>query len=469
MSHLPLPLGLSLGIGLLSLPAQAEEPTYDPYRPEPGLFELGLYGGAFITSDRHELYEVGVARHQPLTELPPELGLRAGWYPLSFLGAELEGGAVFAATRTGPATPYVLRAQAVAQVPWSRIRPFLLAGGGLLGVASPDDQLGDDRDPAFHWGLGAKALVTPGVALRLDGRHVLAPAQDEVDRGELTSHFEVLLGASIILGHSDDPDPDGDRVPADQDRCPKEAGVPPDGCVNLDPDGDGVPEPADLCPTVASPRPDGCPDPDPDQDGVPAAEDRCPDQVGVAPDGCPDPDPDRDGVRGAADLCPNEAASTADGCPPRDPDGDGFTSDVDRCPEAPESKNGYQDQDGCPDELPAEVQKFTGALKGIAFASGSAVITKASFPNLDEAAAVLNQFPDLKVEIGGHTDDAGKAERNQQLSAARAEAVRAYLVKKGVAEGRLTSVGYGSARPVADNTTPSGRAANRRIELQLLP
>ncbi len=168
-----------------------------------------------------------------------------------------------------------------------------------------------------------------------------------------------------------------------------------------------------------------------------------------------------------SDKCPRVAAKTADGCPP-DGDGDGIPDAQDKCPTQPETRNGFQDKDGCPDVVPKTVQRFTGAIKGITFDSGKDVIRKPSFKVLDKAAAVLTQFGDLKLQIDGHTDDQGKRDFNLDLSRRRAQAVVKYLVDKGIAAGRLKAEGYGPDKPVADNKKASGRAKNRRIEFSII-
>lgn len=104
------------------------------------------------------------------------------------------------------------------------------------------------------------------------------------------------------------------------------------------------------------------------------------------------------------------------------------------------------------------------ALANIRFESGSARITADSIPILDEAVAVLAAFPNVRVEIAGHTDSDGSAAANLALSQARADAVLEYLVDHGIAAERLTAVGYGETQPIADNATPEGKAQNRRIE-----
>ena len=88
---------------------------------------------------------------------------------------------------------------------------------------------------------------------------------------------------------------------------------------------------------------------------------------------------------------------------------------------------------------------------------------------LDQVAAVLNSHPDLLlVQVEGHTDSRGKAIYNILLSQARAESVAAYLESKGVASSRLQARGFGHGRPIADNSTAQGRAANRRVAFTVL-
>ncbi|PJA96293.1 MAG: hypothetical protein CO129_07225, partial [Ignavibacteriales bacterium CG_4_9_14_3_um_filter_34_10] len=112
--------------------------------------------------------------------------------------------------------------------------------------------------------------------------------------------------------------------------------------------------------------------------------------------------------------------------------------------------------------------KKNWVLKGVKFATNSSKIDKSSFTVLNEAVQVLKDNPNLKVEVDGYTDNVGKDAANQKLSEARAVSVKDYFVAKGIAASRLTAVGYGSANPVADNSTPAGRAENRRIELRVV-
>ena len=115
------------------------------------------------------------------------------------------------------------------------------------------------------------------------------------------------------------------------------------------------------------------------------------------------------------------------------------------------------------DELSASGRWST---QGILFASGKADLEPESTPTLKSIAAALKGHTDLKVEIQGHTDNVGAAASNMTLSQARAEAVKSALVSEyAVDAGQLTAKGYGDTKPVAKNTTPEGRANNRRVEI----
>jgi outer membrane protein OmpA-like peptidoglycan-associated protein len=154
--------------------------------------------------------------------------------------------------------------------------------------------------------------------------------------------------------------------------------------------------------------------------------------------------------------------------PPPDTDGDGLIDADDRCPTQPETANGFEDTDGCPDEIPAAVKQFTGAIEGIRFANDSDKLVGGSTRVLDQAVKALAEYPAVRLEIQGHTDDKGSREHNIDLSQRRAEAVRAYLVSKGVAENRVEAKGYGPDRPAVAGTTAAARAKNRRVEFVIL-
>ncbi|MFZ6011529.1 MAG: OmpA family protein, partial [Bacteroidota bacterium] len=107
-------------------------------------------------------------------------------------------------------------------------------------------------------------------------------------------------------------------------------------------------------------------------------------------------------------------------------------------------------------------------LNNIFFESGKAILKQESFPELDRVTGFLNDNPEIKIEISGHTDNVGKATTNQKLSQARAKAVADYIITKGIAKERILAKGYGMSKPVASNKTKEGKAQNRRVEFTIL-
>ncbi len=122
-----------------------------------------------------------------------------------------------------------------------------------------------------------------------------------------------------------------------------------------------------------------------------------------------------------------------------------------------------------PEPAPPVVEpKAKIILRGINFDFDKADIKPEFEPVLDEAARILKDNPDVKVSIEGHTCSMGPDKYNQGLSERRAKSVFKYLVKKGIDLSRLSAVGYGESRPMADNKTRDGRRMNRRVELQVI-
>ncbi len=105
----------------------------------------------------------------------------------------------------------------------------------------------------------------------------------------------------------------------------------------------------------------------------------------------------------------------------------------------------------------------------ITFATNSSDLNAGFFAVLDSVALVVNEFQQTVIEVAGHTDSTGSDAYNQQLSERRANAVMSYLISRQVLADRIIPVGMGEARPIADNSTESGRQANRRVELTLVP
>jgi outer membrane protein OmpA-like peptidoglycan-associated protein len=267
---------------------------------------------------------------------------------------------------------------------------------------------------------------------------------------------------------------DGDGLDDAADRCPAEAGLAArQGCPDGDSDGDGIADSTDACPTKAGPAENkGCPDVDGDGDGLVDRLDRCPaqpeDRDGFEDgDGCVDPDDDGDGVPDVADAGAR-VAGVADnrGCPDTDGDGDGVVDRLDNCP----TEAGTAANSGCKQVQAVALQAGKLEIReAVSFATNRALIERRSFALLDNVVAVLKAHPEItKLRIEGHTDNQGDDEKNLKLSQARAEAVRDYLVKKGVDGTRLVPQGFGETKAVADNATEAGRAKNRRVEFNIV-
>ncbi len=297
-----------------------------------------------------------------------------------------------------------------------------------------------------------------------------------------------------------------------------------------DRDGDGYDDSVDKCPDDPEDfdsfeDDDGCPDPDNDKDGILDAAELVRNPDGTYKwtnndrktengreldcrnepedfdgfedeDGCPDPDNDRDTILDASDKCPNDPEDfdgfeDEDGCPDVDNDGDGVLdaaelvrnadgtykwTNKDRkfengvevdCRNRPEDFDGDEDEDGCPDVL--KIDNCQIKLSDmIYFKFNKWDIDPKSFKVLDEVRDTLNAAPDIRIWIEGHTDSKGSDKYNLNLSQKRVDSVKEYLVKQGgIAAERLEPIGHGESKPIADNKTADGRAANRRVEFNL--
>ena len=383
-------------------------------------------------------------------------------------------------------------------------------GGAELASSAAQQQMSLEVDAAARYRLG-DVTVSLGAGAGLV-------------RGLDSPPLRVFLGAMYSPHHADT---DHDGVYDENDRCAGEAEdrdgfEDADGCADPDNDGDGINDEADRCPNEPEDRDnfqdaDGCPDPDNDGDHVPDGFDACPLQPEDLDgdhdqDGCPDDDRDRDGIADALDRCPTDAEDTdgfqdEDGCPDPDNDGDGVADVEDQCSEQSETRNGYLDEDGCPDATPDRDQdgvaddrdqcpdgpetydgvtdedgcpeggpnlvQFDGQvlrpLQPVNFQpNGDRIVHSASFRVLDAVIAVLRAHPEIaRVDVQGHTDHAGNAVANRELSRRRASAVRAYLIAHGIDAARLDAHGFGPDRPLEPNTTPLARARNRRVEFHL--
>src|SRR5690606_8492785 len=325
------------------------------------------------------------------------------------------------------------------------IEPFIEVGGGYSWV----DDIGAGN---VNGGIGLNFWFTDNLGLTVQSvyKHVFE------DYGAV--HFQHLAGLAIRFGGTDT---DGDGIYDKDDACPEVPGIKEfNGCP--DSDGDGIEDAKDACPNEAGTAAlNGCPDSD--GDGVADNVDACPTVAGLAElAGCPDGD--GDGVADKDDECPEEAGPAENkGCPFQDKDGDGVMDKDDLCPEVV----GTVANKGCPEVTEAVQKQLNEYARTILFDSGKSSIKAESQAVLTDIINILKEYPNSKFTVEGHTDSVGSDQLNKTLSEARASAVKEYLTANGIDQFRLSSTGYGEERPIASNDTRSGRAQNRRVEINL--
>ncbi|HEX4872802.1 MAG TPA: thrombospondin type 3 repeat-containing protein [Nevskiaceae bacterium] len=401
--------------------------------------------------------------------------------------------------------------------------PYFGGGLGLQQTKLDGAGSADDTTVSYQLGAGVGIPLSDLWTLSVDYRYLVAdnpefqndqnqPLESEYNNQTLGVGLRYALGTGF-----GGVDSDGDGVPDRKDRCPntpKGVTVYADGCPT-DQDQDGVPDYQDKCPntppgTVVNEV--GCPV-DSDGDGVPDFKDECPGTpagVQVSANGCP-LDADGDGVPDYLDQCPDSPAGqavNAQGCPLTDSDGDGVPDNVDKCPDSP--KGQPVGPDGCPldsdgdgipdylDECPntppglkvlpdgcapvGDCRKPRGnepvdargcaldkrfILRGVKFELDSDRLTPQAQLILNDVADTLAAYPELKVDVEGHTDSSGTDAYNLGLSERRSISVKTYLTSRGVKDEALRPVGYGEANPIDSNDTEDGRENNRRVEFKV--
>ncbi len=398
---------------------------------------------------------------------------------------------------------------------------FLKAGLGSTKYGADSPRLASGSSNALIGGAGFRIGITPTIMLRTDGTLLRNRSSGVGSPARTILNYGASVGVSVMLGSKPILDADGDGVLDNRDRCtdtPPGASVDGRGCPS-DGDGDGVPDGVDRCLTTAAGAAvdeRGC-SKDTDGDNIADGLDRCPDTpagVLVDPRGCPK-DSDGDQIPDGLDRCsetPRGATVDALGCP-GDEDGDGVLDGLDRCPRtptgtavtstgcapgqapgrtpaeagAPRPSAGQPPPRVQPDTLGRPLQRpnvtvpsrapapaapaagaapIAGVVPGVAFVPGTARLQASSYVALDSVANLLRATPDARIEIGAHTDNSGSAANNLRITSLQAEAVRDYLVVKGVSYQQVVARGYGSSVPLTPDTTPNGRAANRRVDIR---
>jgi OmpA-OmpF porin, OOP family len=326
--------------------------------------------------------------------------------------------------------------------PEKRWQPYFQGG---IGLSAYHNDLGIFV-PA---GIGLQTNVTGGVYLLLNAQYRIAATNTS------KGHYFYSLGLAGAIGKG---------IQKTKRKSQPTVAIKTAQITGRDRDQDGILDSVDVCPAQPGlAQFAGCPDTD--GDGLADINDNCPTVPGLIKyQGCPIPDKDGDGINDEQDLCPTVPGfAKYQGCPIPDSDKDGVNDEEDSCVNQPGLREFY----GCP-PINKEVEKAVDlAAKNIFFKTGSYELLPSSFPALDTVSKILLKYPEIELQIEGHTDNVGMVRDNQKLSEQRAESILKYLRRNGVDVSRLTAIGFGEEKPIMDNATQNGRAENRRVELRL--
>ena len=396
-----------------------------------------------------------------------------------------------------------------------RIRPYAYGGVGLL-FFDPKDQfdqplLRNSRGEYGHTasflplGAGAEYLVSDRAAfgVSIGYNPTFSDNLDDIKQGGKDNFWTVQLNLFAYL-KSPNSDIDGDKLLNDEERTlgtdPRNPDTDGDGLkdgeevmtyktnpLNPDTDGDGLKDGEEIFTYKTNPL-----NPDTDSDGLKDGE-----EVMTYKTNPLNPDTDGDGLKDGEEVLtyktnPLNPDTDGDGLKdgeevltyktnPLNPDTDGdglkdgeevrtyktdpLAPDTDRggMPDGKEVQLGLKPLDPS-DDVPIIKIGERIILEGVNFETAKTTLLPSARTILDQVASSLSAYPSAEVAIHGHTDNVGGASYNMKLSLGRADAVKAYLVSKGIAASRISTKGFGFAKPVADNATPEGRAKNRRIE-----
>jgi hypothetical protein len=335
--------------------------------------------------------------------------------------------------RNDKAFVYSARGHAILQLPY-RVAPFVLGGYGGLGVVSDVE--------------GARQRRRRGRPLRRRPEDLHQPAwRRSASRAAGWSRRE---GAARSR-RSSRPTRRSWRASAwcsgacDRGRPEKD----------LDPDKDGFLDPNDKCPKLAGVAPDGCPAIDSDNDTFLDNVDKCPYEAGVAPDGCPPPDRDKDGFLDRTTSAPTSRhrarwLPAAAGHRRRRHHRQGR-----HCPLVPENYNGYEDKDGCPSTSCPRRSTTTGGRSRASSSSSTRTRSRRSRSRRStRRSRCSGPSTSIRIEVSGHTDDVGSEEANLDLSRAAPSRSSSTWSTRAIDASRIETVGYGRSKPIARASRP---------------
>jgi outer membrane protein OmpA-like peptidoglycan-associated protein len=292
----------------------------------------------------------------------------------------------------------------------------------------------DGNKGALEGGVGVIFLFGGGGALNKSSINLKKLNKTDTDGDgimDIADNCPTVPGVAAFKGC---PDTDNDGIADYEDKCPDAPGpLATNGCP--DADGDGVPDSIDKCPDIAGDANyGGCPFTDRDQDGVPDDKDLCPDEKGLARyQGCPDTD--GDGVPDIKDECPDKVGTVeAMGCP--DTDGDGITDKNDKCP----TKAGPASNGGCPVTNQGDINTINELSKKVNFEDQQTSLNGTAKSALNELASLLKKNAKYNLVVFGYGDETTPSSDPITLAKSRANAVRDYLISKGISQERISIV-----------------------------
>ncbi len=374
-----------------------------------------------------------------------------------------------------------------------RWNPFIYAGAGGLYYDVKQLPQKPTATKLSGWtafvpaGIGVQFKILDGLVFEASGgyNYIFSKNVNGILETKNDAYLSGLIGLTIY-GESPNADPDGDGLTNAEEKQlgtnPKVADTDGDGLndgdevhkyktnpLKADSDGDGLNDGEEVLKYKTDPN-----KADTDGDGLKDG-----DEVLIYKTDPLKADTDGDGLNDGEEVLkyktdPLKADTDGDGLndgeevlkyktDPLKADTDGGS--VNDGVEVARGTNPLDPSDDVPkkEELKVEAGKAI-VLEGVVFETGKSVVTPSSETILEQAYNTLAQNPEIAIEIRGYTDNVGKPKSNVKLSQSRADAVRTWLVAKGIEAERVTAKGYGPENPVAPNTTPEGKAKNRRIE-----
>lgn len=504
-------------IALLLFPASSfgQNPSFD------GRFALGIQGGANLWFNDFASRKPGGGAELILRygiSRPLSLALTAGYEDLKATELPVPQGYLtdYISAKGVPLALHLRWHIA----PGSSLSPYLSAGGGVFsytikdgtGAEVPAGATGSRTSYMIPLGAGLDIGLGRRLSLAVDASWRLFDDKTEaLLRSGGDSYATLKAGLTWVFGSTDADDNDADgltngeetRIGTNPDLPDSDGDGLKDGeelkryktnPLRTDSDGDGVPDGEEVFERFTDPA-----RADSDEDGLTDGDEIArhstdPRKTDSDGDGLTDGDEvtkhgsdplrvDTDGD-GLTDWEEIRQSNTNPARPDTDADGLGDGDEVKRHRTNPNliDTDGGGVNDGAEinrrtnpllssDDIGRESAMFergkVHVLEGVRFQGNTATLEPSSRTTLEKVFIALVANPDISVDILGHTDNRGNAASNDRLSLLRAEAVKAWLVKKGIASSRLTTVGKGGAQPVASNETPEGREKNRRIEFRI--